>query len=134
MSSLPGKYASSNGGALFVAYDVDASIDAPVKQDAEDRIGMVLGCAALRAFNAPESCELKRLYTVPEARRRGAGRRLLEAVIRRAKELGYKEMLLDTLSSMSAARKMYAEYGFEECEKYYDTTLEGTVFMRLKLQ
>jgi ribosomal protein S18 acetylase RimI-like enzyme len=132
--SLPGKYASSNGGALFLAYDTNTSTDSTLNQSTGEKVAQALGCVALRAFNAPISCELKRLYTTPEARRRGAGRKLLEAVISRAKELGYKEMLLDTLSSMTAARKMYADYGFEECEKYYDTTLEGTVFMKLKLQ
>ena len=133
LSSLPGKYSATSKGVIFLAYDADIFINSFLRQAAGEKQSQVLGCAALRAFNAPNSCELKRLYTIPKARGRGTGRRLLEAVIQRAKELGYKEMLLDTLSSMTAARKMYADYGFEECEKYYATTLEGTVFMRLKL-
>jgi N-acetylglutamate synthase-like GNAT family acetyltransferase len=133
VSSLPGKYSVMSKGVIFIASDADTFISSFPKQATGEKYGQVLGCVALRAFNAPDSCELKRLYTIPEARRQGAGRRMLEAVIQRAKKLGYREVLLDTLLSMTAARNMYAEYGFEECEKYYDTTLEGTVFMRLNL-
>jgi GNAT superfamily N-acetyltransferase len=133
LSSLPGKYSAMSKGVIFLAYNADTFIDSFLRQATGEKQGQVLGCAALRAFNTPNSCELKRLYTIPEARGQGTGRRLLEAVIQKAKDLGYTEMLLDTLSSMTAARKMYADYGFEECEKYYDTTIEGTAFMRLKL-
>jgi len=131
VQSLPGKYASSDGGALFLAVktDITSTPASPTQRPSE-----VIGCVALRAFNAPQSCELKRLYITPDNRRFGAGRKLLERVIEEAKKVGYEEMLLDTLENMTAARKMYREYGFEECEKYYQTPVEGTAFMRLKLE
>ncbi|KAF2713072.1 acyl-CoA N-acyltransferase [Pleomassaria siparia CBS 279.74] len=127
LSTLPGKYSPSNGGAVFLAYNKGED---PSEEPGEP---LFFGCAALRAFDAPYTCEIKRLYIKPNHRRLGAGRMLLERVIEQAKRLGYKEMLLDTLPSMTAARKMYVEYGFEECEKYYDSPIEGTVFMKLKL-
>lgn len=131
LSQLPGKYATENGGALFLA-----STSRP-SQTTSDSISQqsskCIGCVAVRPFTAPRTCELKRLYITPDARGLGAGRLLLEAAIAKAKELGYKEMLLDSLSSMVPARKLYAQYGFQEVEKYYDSPIEGTVFMKAAL-
>ncbi|ORY10054.1 acetyltransferase [Clohesyomyces aquaticus] len=128
LSSLPGKYAPENGGALLLARSPPQIASADTSQPQTP-----IGCVALRAFAPPRICELKRLYIVPDARGLGAGRKLLEAVIGKAREMGYKKILLDTLPSMVAARKMYAAFGFEEVEKYYESPIEGTCFMRLRL-
>jgi ribosomal protein S18 acetylase RimI-like enzyme len=129
LASLPGKYSPENGGALYLASTPSSNaISDPSKSNRE-----IVGCACLRAFAAPNICELKRLYITPESRGLGAGRKLLEQTINRAKELGYKEMLLDTLPSMVAARAMYKRFAFEIVDKYYDSPIEGTVFMRLRL-
>lgn len=53
-------------------------------------------------------------------------------MIQQARQLGYKEMLLDTLSSMTAAQALYRKYGFEEIGSYYES-VEGAVFYRLVL-
>jgi len=133
LCSLPGKYSTENGGALYLARISSSPLTTASTSEEASTTSEVIGCAALRAFNASHICELKRLYIAPRSRGLGAGRKLLECVIARAKDLGYKEMLLDTLPSMVEARKMYEKYGFEECEKYYDSPIEGTKFMRLKL-
>ncbi|KAF2450147.1 GNAT family acetyltransferase [Karstenula rhodostoma CBS 690.94] len=122
LSQLPGKYAAEKGGTLFLAHAADASLP------------KVVGCVAVRAFSPPDTCELKRLYIVPEARGMGAAQRLMDAAIEKARELGYDHMLLDTLASMMAARKLYARYGFAEVDKYYDNPIAGTVFMRAALK
>jgi ribosomal protein S18 acetylase RimI-like enzyme len=51
----------------------------------------------------------------------------------KAKELGYEEMVLDTLSSLETARKLYARLGFVEIEKYYDNPLEMVVYYKVVL-
>ena len=76
---------------------------------------------------------MKRLYCVPTSRGLGVGRLLVEEVIREAERLGYEEMRLDTLPQMDGARKLYREWGFVECERYYETPLEGTIFLSKKL-
>lgn len=121
LSQLPGKYAAKKRGALFLASGTTSS--------PENR---VVGCVALRTFSS-DICELKRLYIVPEARGMGAAQCLMDAAIAKARELGYSYMLLDTLASMTAARKLYARYGFAEGDKYYDNPIDGTVFMRAAL-
>lgn len=118
LSQLPGKYAAEAGGALLLARDTSSK---------------AIGCVAVRAFSPRQTCELKRLYVVPEARGMGAAQRLMDAAIGRARQLGYGDMLLDTLASMKAARALYERYGFKQVEKYYDNPIEGTVFMRAVL-
>ncbi|KAK7182324.1 hypothetical protein DPSP01_002375 [Paraphaeosphaeria sporulosa] len=121
LSQLPGKYAAEKGGALFLAQAADST---PAK---------IVGCIAVRAFSPLDTCELKRLYVVPEARGMGAAQRLMNAAIEKARDLGYDYMLLDTLANMTAARKLYTRCGFAEVDKYYDNPIEGTVFMRAAL-
>jgi ribosomal protein S18 acetylase RimI-like enzyme len=42
-------------------------------------------------------------------------------------------MRLDTLASMTEAQALYRALGFSEIGAYYDTPIENTVFMSLKL-
>lgn len=85
-------------------------------------------------MNNEPACELKRLYTLPSGRGLGIGRALLLEIIATAKERGYKSMWLDTLMpQMAKAVALYESMGFERTKKYYETNLEGTVFLRLEL-
>ncbi|KAF9693132.1 hypothetical protein EKO04_008654 [Ascochyta lentis] len=126
IASLPGKYAVENGGALYIAFIKTHPSQTQLAME------QVVGCLCLRAFAASESCELKRLYLTPDSRGMGVSKLLMDVVIARARELGYKEMLLDTLSSMAAARGLYERYGFVEVEAYYKSVPDA-VYYRLEL-
>ena len=97
-------------------------------------MGDALGCVALRRLDDQGVCEMKRFYVVPEARGLSLGRALVEAVVIEARRLGYREMRLDSLPSMSAAISLYRRVGFDEMSPYYATPVAGTVFMRLQLE
>lgn len=116
LGDLPGRYAPPSGALLL----------------ATGRGGEALGCVALRALDG-DVCEMKRLYVGPAGRGLGLGRALAEAVIGEARRLGYREVRLDTLPTMAAAQGLYRTLGFEPTPAYYDTPVEGTVFMRLDL-
>jgi GNAT superfamily N-acetyltransferase len=116
LAGLPGKYAPPRG-AVLLARGAD---------------GEPLGCVALRGLDEA-CCEMKRLFLVPEARGRGLGRALTLAIVDLARPLGYRELRLDTLRTMTEARALYARIGFEPIAPYYSPTPEGTAFMALKL-
>lgn len=80
-----------------------------------------------------ERGEVKRLYVRPDARGKGTAARLMEGIIASARECGCRELVLDTLNSLTAACHLYARLGFEECEAYYHNPLEDVVYMRLRL-
>lgn len=132
LAKLPGKYAVENGGAIFLACTTNTLTD----QDKElDPHKTTIGVIALRPFpttNSIPTCELKRLYLAPSCRGLGVSKKLMDAVIARAREMSYKEMLLDSLSSMTAARRLYEGYGFVEIESYYQS-VEDAVFYKLVL-
>lgn len=117
LAALPGKYAPP-AGELFLA---------------RDPAGAPLGCVGLRPLPDAGCCEMKRLFLLPAARGLGLGRALTEAVIDQARRLGYRELRLDTLASMTAAQALYGRMGFERIDPYYAPTPEGTVFMGLRL-
>jgi GNAT superfamily N-acetyltransferase len=98
---------------------------------AEER-GVCLGCGALRPF-AQETCEMKRLYVTPAGRGTGLGRRLAEELIAEARRLGYHRMVLDTLPSMHAAHRLYAELGFQPIPPYRSNPVPGAAFLQLAL-
>jgi putative acetyltransferase len=78
-----------------------------------------------------DTCELRKMYFLPEARGRGAGAALLVRCLDAARELGYRKCYLETLERMDAARKLYARFGFAKlcapmghtghfgCDSYY---------------
>lgn len=127
LASLPGKYSASKNGALWLAYT-----STPATEKESPPKETPIGCMGLRAFTASQA-ELKRLYLAPEARGQGVSRLLMDVAIAQARELGYQEVLLDSLESMTAARRLYEKYGFREIEKYYDSCPDA-VFYRLGLK
>ena len=76
-----------------------------------DEEGQVVGSVGL--FHVSDSvCELRKMYLAPEARGSGWGRQLLEHALRRAAELGFRRVTLETASVLQAAIALYERYGF----------------------
>lgn len=59
------------------------------------------------------TCELVKMYLLPEARGTGIGRTLIEKCLAYAKEAGYKQVYLETMPELKQALKIYAKFGFE---------------------
>ena len=94
--------------------------------------GEAAGSIALKEMDA-ERCELKRLYVRPAFRGRGLGRALTEMIVAAAREIGYREMLLDTLPFLQSAQRLYRSVGFREIEKYNDSPMDDATYMKLEL-
>ncbi|MGZ3408384.1 MAG: GNAT family N-acetyltransferase [Polyangia bacterium] len=85
-----------------------------------------------------KTCELRKMYFLPEARGRGAGAALLQRCLVAARSFGYATCYLETLARMDAARKLYARFGFAplcapmgntghfSCDSYYALDLTAT--------
>ena len=116
MASLPGAYAAPAGRLFYI-----------------ENNGQPAGCVGIRPFSEGV-CEMKRLYVEPSQRGFGIGRELALAGIKAAKALGYRKILLDTLPAMRIAVKLYRELGFQESPAYYQTPIEGTIFLALDLE
>lgn len=95
--------------------------------------GNYLGCVGLRQFSTGVG-EIKRLYTVPAARRRHVGRLLAAGIVEVAGQLGYARLRLDTLPSMKEAQALYLSMGFRPIAAYRFNPVPGTVFLQLTLK
>ena len=112
---LPGLYAPPDGRLLIAWLNDEAA-----------------GCVALRPVSET-ICEMKRLYVRVAFHGRGLGRGLTERLIPEATTAGYSTRVLDTLPFMQQAIKLYEALGFRPCSPYYDTPIDGTMFMELQL-
>jgi len=54
-------------------------------------------------------------------------------VLHEASRIGYAEMRLDTLPSMTQAISLYEKAGFVPIEPYYETPIAGTLFLARSL-
>lgn len=156
LDSLPGKYSPERGGALLVARAITtapaASSPGP-STSSNAAAGAIVGCVALRALDSdspnadpdpdPDTgsksprgyCEMKRLYVTPSARGSGLGATLVDAIIQHARSLDrYRAIRLDTLPGemMAAARRLYYRRGFRPIAPYYETPIQGTIFLELE--
>jgi len=85
--------------------------------------GKIVGGCGLAPFNgSAKTCELKKLFLLPESRGLGLGKTLSLQCLEFAKQRGFESCYLDTLTSMKAAIKLYETLGF----KHLDKPLAGT--------
>lgn len=60
-----------------------------------------------------DTCELVKMYLLPQARGTGLGRTLIEKSLAFAKKAGYKQVYLETMPELKQALNIYAKFGFE---------------------
>jgi ribosomal protein S18 acetylase RimI-like enzyme len=113
LTRLPQIYGSPTGCLILACSEAEA-----------------IGCVGVRRVS-DEACEMKRLFVRSTFRGIGLGKCLAVEAVRRAVRLGYRRVLLDTLESMTRARKLYVSLGFEETEAYYPNPLPGVRYMAL---
>jgi len=60
-----------------------------------------------------DTCELVKMYLLPEGRGIGLGKTLIEKSLTYAKELGYRQVYLETMPELKQALKVYEKFGFQ---------------------
>jgi ribosomal protein S18 acetylase RimI-like enzyme len=108
---LPGRYAPPDGCLLLLTFR-----------------GMAAACGAYRRA-ADGSCELKRIYVMPDLRGMGFGRIVTEELLRRALAAGYRRATLDTLTTMHSAQELYKSLAFMETHRVPAEKGPGIVYM-----
>jgi len=73
--------------------------------------GAVVGSVGLYPIDR-STCELRKMYLHSSFRGKGLGRVLLEHALKRAKELGFSRVTLETASVLKEAIALYQSYGF----------------------
>ena len=76
-----------------------------------------VGCGGIRA-HTPGVGEIKRMYTRPAVRRRGVARNLVAALELRARELGYRRLVLETGTKQPEAMTLYEALGYAPIASY----------------
>lgn len=71
------------------------------------------GIAPLAGGDA-DTCELRKMYFLPECRGLGAGTALMARCLQAAREQGFKHCYLETLDNMKEAQKLYERSGFRK--------------------
>ena len=89
--------------------------------------GLVLGgggVAPLEGGDA-ETCELRKMYFLPQARGLGAGSALMATCLEAARGFGFRRCYLETLCGMDAAMRLYERSGFARIAEPLGATGHG---------
>lgn len=118
LETLPGRYSYPNGELLLL-------------KDLQD--DLFVGCVGVRPIGN-DICKMKRLYVKPNHRSKKYGYVLANSILATARQLGYKEMRLDTLDNLKAAIGLYSKLGFVKTNSHYDNPRDGVVYMKKELE
>ena len=92
--------------------------------EAEGRVLGGAGMAPLMGGDA-DTCELRKMYFLPEARGLGAGAAMMQRCLDAAREAGFKRCYLETLGGMDAAMRLYERSGFKRIPASLGATGHG---------
>jgi len=60
-----------------------------------------------------QTCELVKMYLLPEARGLGLGRTIIEKCLQTAKDWGFRQVYIETMPELKKALTIYEKFGFE---------------------
>jgi putative acetyltransferase len=96
----------------------------------EDESGNLLGTVGLFPMDA-ETVELRKMYFAKELRGKGFGKKMLERMIEKARELGFKKIYLETAKILQEAVHLYEKYGFKETSEKHTPRCDQAYFLKL---
>lgn len=91
--------------------------------------GRVVCMGALKRKSA-EQAEIKRMRVHPDYQRRGFGQMILSRLEKRAAQLGFTELCLDTTTRQMPAQRLYERNGYSEVHRGRIAGLEVVFYMK----
>ena len=94
------------------------------------------GCIMLCESDDPDVGQLRLFVVEKEYRRQGLGRKLVETLLEKAKQFGYRKIILWTAAPLEAALRQYERFGFKVTETQDNTSwsLEGKTVTEIKME
>jgi putative acetyltransferase len=117
------------------ALDLDGLLDSSITFFSLRSGGELLGVGALKQLDS-DHAEVKSMHTTVAARRRGAGRAMLQHLLAVAAERGVRRVSLETGAgeAFAPARSLYAGAGFVACGPFGEYRASpNSAFMTLRL-
>jgi len=76
--------------------------------------GVIIGGGGIAPLKGGDgdTCELKKMYFLPEGRGKGLGQEVLQKCLAAARQNGYRYCYLETFNTMQDAMKLYTKNGF----------------------
>jgi len=92
-----------------------------------EREGVVQGGGGIAPLvgGDADTCELRKMYFLPALRGLGAGAALMARCLQAARDAGFRQCYLETLSGMDAAMKLYERSGFRRIDHALGDTGHG---------
>ncbi|RZA18803.1 MAG: GNAT family N-acetyltransferase [Lysobacteraceae bacterium] len=92
-----------------------------------ERGGTVVGGGGIAPLAGGDgvTCELRKMYFLPEARGIGAGAAMMQRCLEAARAAGFVRCYLETLTGMDAAQRLYERSGFQRIDAPMGTTGHG---------
>ena len=92
-----------------------------------ERGGRVIGGGGIAPLEGGDgaTCELRKMYFLPEARGIGAGTAMMARCLHAARDAGFTRCYLETLCGMDAAMRLYERSGFRRIDAPLGNTGHG---------
>mgnify|MGYP003296192797 CR=1 FL=1 len=89
-----------------------------VLEQGDPDAGVVLGGGGVAPLSGgdDDTCELRKMYFLPQARGLGAGAAMMARCLEAARGFGFRRCYLETLGGMDAAMKLYERSGFQRID------------------
>ncbi|NTS42032.1 GNAT family N-acetyltransferase [Flavisolibacter sp. BT320] len=95
-------------------YELFSSTPGSVYYVAEQHGKVVGGGGIFPSQGLPrDTCELVKMYLLPEVRGIGLGKKIITECIRFAKETGFENIYIETMPELGQAMKTYEKFGFQ---------------------
>jgi putative acetyltransferase len=98
---------------MYDAYSIPRAVYFVIEHE-----GKVIGGGGIAPLEGgdKETCELKKMYFLLEARSKGWGELILNKCLDEAKSFEYKQCYLETFNTMQGAMKLYQRMGFQKID------------------